>query len=143
MNKGDWTTARPLDPQLLIYSMAGRCGAVAFARLVPGECRFVGLSSADNILPGVKGFEKDSLRARAWPEKDWEGLMEFWKTVIEDLARGFVEGVVAVDPNPGANGKADPCKLCELPSLCRIAEYGTPHGNGDEENDVEGEHDGE
>ncbi|MBI5453828.1 MAG: PD-(D/E)XK nuclease family protein [Deltaproteobacteria bacterium] len=142
VNKSDWATTRPLDPQLLIYSMAGRCGAVAFARLLPGECRFVGVSSSDNILPGVKGFDKDSLRAKAWPDKDWEGLMEFWKTVIEDLARGFVSGVVAVDPNPGANGKADPCKRCEVSALCRIAEFGPPRGNG-EENDVEGENDGE
>lgn len=142
VQRNDWLTARPLDPQLLIYSMAGACGAVTFARLLPGECKFVGLSHEDNILPGIKGFEKDSLRAKAWPDKDWEGLLEFWKTVIEGLARGFVEGAVAVDPNPGANGKADPCKLCELPALCRIAEYGTPHGNGDE-NDAEGEADGD
>ncbi|HAO94026.1 MAG: hypothetical protein A2X99_02595 [Deltaproteobacteria bacterium GWB2_55_19] len=142
VQRNDWLTARPLDPQLLIYSMAGACGAVTFARLAPGECKFVGLSHEDNILPGIKGFENDSLRAKAWPDKDWEGLLGFWKTVIEGLARGFVEGVVAVDPNPGADGKADPCKLCELPALCRIAEYGTPHGNG-EENDVEGDGDGD
>ncbi|MBI2412848.1 MAG: PD-(D/E)XK nuclease family protein [Deltaproteobacteria bacterium] len=142
VNRNDWSTARPLDPQLLIYSMAGRCGAVCFARLVPGECKFVGVSSADNILPGIKGFDKDSIRAKAWPEKDWAGLIEFWKTVIEDLARGFVEGVVAVDPNPGANGKADPCTRCELSALCRIAETGAPRALV-EEGEGEGESDGE
>lgn len=110
----DLENERPADPQLLIYSLTGRYDALSFARVIPGDCRFVGLAKADALLPGVSQPK----------EGDWEGLMELWKTTVEGLARDFMAGYAAVDPNPELTGQQSPCKHCDQTVLCRITETG-------------------
>ena len=111
---GDFRTKRPSDPQLFIYSLTGSYDAVSFARVVPGDCRFVGLAKVKELLPGLKPPM----------EGGWEGLMELWKTTVDGLGMDFMAGYAAVDPNPELIGRQSPCARCELTALCRITETG-------------------
>lgn len=118
--KEDWLSERPQEPQLFIYSLTGRYDAVSFARIAPGDCRFVGVSRADDkLLPGVKGVAGNEAKFNGM---EWDKLMEFWKGVIERLGRDFLEGVCSIDP-ADAKGQ-DPCQRCGLTALCRIGGAG-------------------
>lgn len=130
-DRNDWTTGRPRDPQLLIYSVTGKFNAVSFARLAPGECKFVGISKDEGVLPGIKPFESDKFRDN-FEGRDWEGLMEFWRTAIEGLAKEFLAGVASVDPNGGSEGEKSACKYCDFTVLCRVGEAGV---DADEDNE--------
>ncbi|MBI5561909.1 MAG: PD-(D/E)XK nuclease family protein [Deltaproteobacteria bacterium] len=106
----DLLNPRPRDPQLLVYSITGDCDAVSFARLVPGECRFVGAASADDLLPGVM---RDKGRG-------WDALLASWRETVERLATEFMAGIAAVDPLEGEKT----CDYCGLHVLCRVKETG-------------------
>lgn len=120
--RDDWLTSRPREPQLLVYSLSGRFDAISFARLVPGDCRFIGVSRDTGVLPKVKSLDSD-LRFKEKAEmRDWDSLMEFWKETVSSLASEFLSGYAPVDPNPELKGRKTPCLYCELPTLCRIVE---------------------
>jgi len=116
----DWLTKRPMEPQLLVYSLGSKPDALSFARVVPGKCRFLGITKEESTLPGIKRYEEDKFKADA-DGLDWEGLMGFWKEALEGLAADFLAGVADVDPN---NGPRDDraCRHCELKILCRISD---------------------
>lgn len=126
----DWLTKRPMEPQLLVYSMGCGPSAVSFARVVPGECRFLGIAREDKTLPGVKPYESDKFRLEAGG-LDWDGLMSFWKEALEGLAKDFLAGVCDVDPNNLPNDNRA-CRYCELALLCRVSDGA---GSGDEGDD--------
>lgn len=136
VDKKDWLTGRPRDPQLLIYSLSGRFDAISFARVVPGDCKFIGISSAEGLLPGVLPLGQD--RVIGALGGDWDGLMAFWKKTVEDLASAFLSGVADVDPVE-ARGWNSPCAHCEMELLCRVVEMDVPadadNGNGDGDDD--------
>lgn len=123
VDRNDWLTARPREPQLIVYCLYGRYNAVTFARIAPGECKFVGLARDEGVLPGIKPFDADKLKEKAGVE-GWEGLMGFWKDTIEGLVRDFKEGNTEADPleNGGPQGSA--CSRCELSALCRVSDAG-------------------
>lgn len=127
----DWLSRRPREPQILIYSSTGGFNAVSFARLVPGECRFVGISK-DNALPGIKPYEDDKEFKKKAEESDWDGLMESWAGALESLAKDFMEGKAQADPDGGVTGSTSACRYCELKALCRITERGFHSGGEDE-----------
>lgn len=122
--KADWLSERPREPQLFIYSLTGRYDAISFARIAPGECRFIGISSRAELLPGIKGVEGNEDKFNGM---EWERLMEFWKGVIERLGRDFLEGVCSIDPIDAKD--QPPCLRCGLTTLCRI---GGMEDDGDE-----------
>ncbi|WKZ34069.1 MAG: PD-(D/E)XK nuclease family protein [Thermodesulfobacteriota bacterium] len=121
VSRYDWLTERPKEPQLLIYSAEGNFSGVSFARLVPGELRFVGISKYEG-LPGIKPFESDGNFRKKADGKDWDGLMAFWKAALEGLVRDFMSGQAQIDPNGGVAGNESACRYCELPAFCRVAE---------------------
>ncbi len=117
-----WAAPRPREPQLLVYSLTGSFDAISFARLSPGECKFVGLSGEDLGMNGVKPLEKLTKGERPSFPGNWDGLMAQWKAVIERLAGDFMSGVAQVDPNPELKARLSPCEHCGLDALCRKAE---------------------
>lgn len=119
----DWLTGRPRDPQLLIYSSAGGFEAITFAKMAPGESGFVGIAR-DGVLPRVRPYDEDSFFKRKADGRDWDALMEFWKETLVALAKDFLSGNAAVDPNGGTEGSESACRYCELTALCRITETG-------------------
>lgn len=120
----DWLTSRPKDPQLIIYSLSEDYEAISFARVAPGECRFVGISRSDSVLPGVKSFDADSNFKKKAGAGDWAGLKDFWRSALENLTEEFLSGVAAVDPNGDLKGQDSPCRHCELTVLCRVTGLG-------------------
>jgi probable DNA repair protein len=103
-----WEPPRPDDPQLALYAVSAKeeVTAVAFAKVRPGEMRFMGYSRDDKALPRVQ-------KAKAW-----QPLMRDWKNEAESLGRSFAGGEAGVDP------KRDlmTCRYCGLETLCRVYE---------------------
>jgi probable DNA repair protein len=104
----DWQGPRPDDPQLPLYAVTAKepVGALAFAKLRPGDMKFSGFSLGKNAIPGVKQAES------------WEGLLKGWKAELESLAGGYAAGDAAVDPKRGLKT----CERCDLHPLCRVHE---------------------
>src|SRR3954468_2840175 len=103
-----WEGPRPDDPQLPLYALAApeELTAVAFARLRPGEMKFMGYPRAEHLLPNV-------LIYREWPK-----LLEQWKKDAEALGKAFAEGDAHVDPKEDLKT----CRRCDLQTLCRVYE---------------------
>jgi RecB family exonuclease len=103
-----WEGPRPEDPQLPLYAAAAseELAAVVFAKLKPGDMKFIGYSRAERLLPNVKVY------------REWGDLLAQWKADAEALGRAFAEGDAHVDPKEGLKT----CRLCELHTLCRVYE---------------------
>ncbi len=103
----DWDGERPDAPQLPLYAVkSGReVEGVYYAKLVPGGTKLLGHAG----------------EALAWREPEW-------RRVVDHLGASFLRGDAAVDPKyPGKT-----CDLCDLHSLCRIAEVRAGAGAEDE-----------
>ena len=93
----DWDGERPDAPQLPLYAVkSGReVEGVYYAKLIPRDT-------------GLLGHTGEAL---AWREPEW-------RRAVDQLGSSFLRGDAAVDPKyPGKT-----CELCDLHSLCRIAE---------------------
>jgi len=103
----DWDGERPDAPQLPLYAVkSGRdVEGVFYAKLVPGAAKLLGHAG----------------EALAWREPEW-------RRVVDQLGSGFLRGDAAVDPKYA--GKT--CELCDLHSLCRIAEVRAGGGAEDD-----------
>ena len=103
-----WDGPRPDDPQLPLYAVAApeELAAVVFAKLRPGEMRFMGYSKAEHVLPSVQVY------------RDWAKLLAEWKKDAEALGAAFASGDARVDPKE----ELKTCRNCELHTLCRIYE---------------------
>lgn len=108
-NPKQWHGPRLDDPQLPLYATAAPedLAAVVFAKLKPGEMRFMGYSRASNLIPKVV------VNPAPWPK-----LLEEWKRDTEALGRAFVAGDAHVDPKEDLKT----CRLCDLQTLCRVYE---------------------
>jgi ATP-dependent helicase/nuclease subunit B len=104
-----WAPPRPDEPQLPLYAVSAseEVTAVAFAKVRPGEMRFVGLSRDEKALPKV-----------AREKEGWQPLLRNWKDEAESLGGSFARGNAEVSP------KRDllTCRYCGLETLCRVYE---------------------
>ena len=104
----DWRLPRPREPQLPLYATAGPdANAAAFAQLVPGAIRLVGV--ADD-LPGFS-------RPNRLGADDFESLKTHWRDALLELAREYRDGCATVAPQ-----RSTDCRSCHLHSLCRVFE---------------------
>jgi ATP-dependent helicase/nuclease subunit B len=103
-----WDGPRPDDPQLPLYAVTAPedLAAVAFAKLRPGEMRFIGYSKAERVLPNVQIYH------------DWPKLLAQWKKDAEALGTAFAAGDARVDPKE----ELKTCRNCDLQTLCRVYE---------------------
>lgn len=123
----DWTTERPEEPQLPLYSLlpeAEHLKGVAFARIRAGkEMGWVGIAE-DGLLPGKPRLEYARMQEQ----------VEAWRWVLERLAQQFVDGETGVDPKIFDQT----CRHCEHRILCRVdglalmeSEEGAEAGDGE------------
>jgi ATP-dependent helicase/nuclease subunit B len=108
LNTRQWEGPRPDDPQLPLYAVAApeQLAAVTFAKMVPGDMRFIGHSRAERVLPKVKAHDN-------WPQ-----LLAAWKKDAEALGAAFAAGDAHVDPK----NDLKTCRRCDLQTLCRVYE---------------------
>ena len=109
-----WDGPRPDDPQLPLYAVAApeELAAVVFAKMRPGEMRFMGYSKAERLLPRVEVY------------RDWQKLLDTWKRDADALGKSFAAGEAPVDPKEGLKT----CRMCELHTLCRVYEKSSAIG---------------
>ncbi len=123
LNIYGWLTDRPKDPQLIIYRLSGNFQAMTFAKVMPGDCKFVGVAASPDVIPGLSGYDQKKWKG---PEGSapggWDGLTQFWRAAIEAIAAEFMAGVCEVSPNGDPPNIFEVCRHCELPSLCRVFE---------------------
>ena len=107
-NPRHWQGPRPDEPQLPLYAVSApeELAAVAFARLKPGEMRFMGWSVDERVLPRVEVY------------REWQKLMAEWKHDAETLGKAFANGDARVDPKDAEKT----CRRCDLHTLCRVYE---------------------
>ena len=119
-----WEGPRPDDPQLPLYAAAAPedLAAVAFARLLPGEMRFIGFSREEKLMPQVAPPEK-----RSWP-----ALLDAWKKDAEALGKSYAAGDAQVDPK----NELKTCRRCDLQTLCRVYEKFSGLRSEDREGEV-------
>ena len=125
---GAWMGDRPEEPQVPMYaaSLPGEVGAVAFAVVKSGECRFRGISRVAGRIPEVCTVDRDRTGKKHY--RDWDAMMAGWRAALESLGRGFAAGDARVDPKHRAT-----CDTCDQHVFCRIAErapFGTVEGEG-------------
>lgn len=111
-----WFGDRLFEPQLPLYAVTANDTAiagVAFAKLKPGDLRFVGTAEDKDLLPGVRALASDS---RSGELNDWQDLLTHWNERLVDLASEIRQGLAPVAPQ-----KNDACAYCDLADLCRIA----------------------
>ena len=111
----DWLGERPAKPQLLLYGSAAPAppAAIAFARVRPRACAYVGLGRTE-AAPGISTDIGKSVRNRSGA-RDWQSLNDEWCAHLERLAREFLAGEARVDPLSAAS-----CAWCNLHPLCRV-----------------------
>ncbi|MCP3678152.1 MAG: hypothetical protein GY721_11340, partial [Deltaproteobacteria bacterium] len=133
-NRYDWLSERPKEPQLPLYTMAGRYNAIAFGQVKVGDCRFKGIAKDGDTLPGIKSLMDD----RNWIERvsteEWNEVMVQWRDVIKNLVKGFMSGDASVDPAIWGGGKTG-CDFCDQRPLCRIFEREPLHRDSEGENE--------
>jgi RecB family exonuclease len=107
-----WKPPRPEDPQLPIYAVASQepVAAVAFAKVRPGEMRYMGFSREKDSLPRVRKAEA------------WQPLLQSWSEEAEALGTAFAAGAARVDPK----NELQTCRYCDLQTLCRVYEKVNP-----------------
>lgn len=113
----DWLGERPDEPQLPLYAASGRerLAAVAFVQLHAQQVRFEGVARTADVLPGVPALAR-SKAARHYP--DFSAMVESWRAMLENLARGFLAGRAEVAPKE----YPQTCEHCDLGTLCRVSE---------------------
>ena len=104
----DWDGPRPDDPQLPLYAVAApeELAAVVFAKVLPGEMRFMGYSQAESLLPKVQVYRELARAARA---------VEAGR---RSAGASFAAGEARVDPK----NDLKTCRRCDLQTLCRVYE---------------------
>jgi len=75
-----------------------------FAKVLPGEMKFMGYSQGEHLLPKVQIY------------RDWKKLLAQWKEDAEALATSFAAGDAQVDPKD----ELKTCRRCDLQTLCRV-----------------------
>ena len=108
VNKNDWESENPNDPQLPLYAITNEqeIAAIAFGSLKRGKLGFIGQADGEDILPGIKQDMGLS----------WQDRLAQWEQVLIQLANDFRQGKAIVEPAKMA------CNYCDLHNLCRIYE---------------------
>ncbi|MGH8751868.1 MAG: PD-(D/E)XK nuclease family protein, partial [Burkholderiales bacterium] len=128
----DWFELRPDEPQLPLYAVSAGdddVAAVAFVQLHAQNVQFKGLAREKNLLPDVATLAE----TKDAPQQSWLKLFENWRTMLESLAREYLDGRADVAPKK----YPETCKYCDQGTFCRVKEIKdrgpvTPEENNDE-----------
>jgi probable DNA repair protein len=107
-----WYDDRLTNPQIPLYvlSIGEQCQNVALALVKRGEPKFVGVSTNQTGVKGIRSTHKDD---KAW---QWPALKTSWQEKISNLTFEIKTGYAAVMPDK----KSNPCQYCEMALMCRV-----------------------
>ena len=95
-----WADERISEPQLPLYASLALAGeevvAVCFAKLHADEQKFIGISAASGLLPGVKTLDESRTQFPASVFPDWSTLMAHWRAGLLAIAAEIRAGEAAV-----------------------------------------------
>gem|GEM_PF-718599 len=115
---GTWADLRISNPQLPLYVLTDEeISAASFAQVAANKCRFLGVASDEQTLPGVSTKIRGGTRSNASeePPVSWEAWRAHWQSSLDAIALELRQGVATVTPMKSA------CTHCELKSLCRVS----------------------
>lgn len=111
-----WFSEQPEEPQLPLYCLSDteNIKAMAYAELHPEKINLLGISKEILGIDKIKPIHDiNTIENRQWDE-----LIQSWKTTFEKLANEFMLGHAAVAPK----NDIETCQYCELKPFCRIHE---------------------
>ncbi len=116
VNIKNWLPETFSEPQLPLYavieSKAGKpVKGIHYAQVSIKKCFYSGLPA--NLLDEKKSIEKEISA-----EDLWQNYLNNWQYQLSQLAEDFIAGKAEVLPRVDSN----PCRYCDLGSLCRINE---------------------
>ncbi len=124
LSQASWGDARIREPQLPVYAAFGASreetegiAAVAFARVRPDDCGFVGIAAAGSVLPGVAGIGDEAARKVFPAQASWPALLDHWRVSIAAIAREIRAGEAAVSFDD-----ENALRYCEVRPILRLAE---------------------
>lgn len=117
LNAKDLGSNRPREPQLLVYAsaVAEEIDGVYIAQVRAREIKAQGMSAREHFPESRKSKDAPS----------WQGERVSAREKLESIAREFVAGYAAVDPQKEA------CTYCGLNLLCRVADAGATSADED------------
>ncbi|MDG2176238.1 MAG: PD-(D/E)XK nuclease family protein [Gammaproteobacteria bacterium] len=125
----DWEDARPVNSQLMLYSLSVAqeqrhpepVVATFFAQVNIENTEFRGLAQDKGVYPGVSVEELRGKWNGLSDEASWESLINHWEASLGALVTEFLSGYVAIAPL-----KAGSCTYCQIRPVCRIDEVIEP-----------------
>ena len=114
-----WFDPRLDEPQVPVYCIANQDKVVgaAFGQVNIHDVAFKGIAENSDEAPGL--HSPDMLASEDFPNT-WQGIIAYWRTALEVLAKEFITGRADVLPK----NINTTCQYCSLQSLCRINEKG-------------------
>ena len=104
-----WSTPRPLDPQMPLYSMVvPDCDGLAYEKISGNEVQLKGISESPTSEGGIKLATKQF-------DASLNDMKTEWKSALSAIAREFKEGLATVTPTDAKYI----CKYCHLEGFCR------------------------
>lgn len=109
VNISRWSTPRPLDPQMPLYSMVvPDCDGLAYEKISGNEVQLKGISESPTSEGGIKLANKQF-------DASLNDMKTEWKSALSAIAREFKEGLATVTPTDAKYI----CKYCHLEGFCR------------------------
>lgn len=109
-----WGEPRIENPQLPLYAGTDeKVEGVCFAQVFPNQNKFIGTTSEDSIVLGLKAPENTPSLSKSL--QSWDEAKVHWASSLHMLGEEVSEGLATITP------LAKACDFCDLPVLCRIA----------------------
>ncbi|MEK9629080.1 MAG: PD-(D/E)XK nuclease family protein [Nitrospinota bacterium] len=110
----EWLRKRITSPQLPLYSTFLSPSVVAFGQIKKGQMGLKGVKDPSIAFSGLS----ETSYSREVGDSNWDRVLQLWKDKIDDLAKEFLAGRIAIEPSPNQ----ETCKNCGLDGFCRIKE---------------------
>ncbi len=106
LSSADWLDMPPQEPQLPLYALSIDTApdVICFAQVRPDKMRFIGIGR-EELIEGVS------------VQENWPGLLDQWKSSLEELAQKYADGDARVFETEVGFGRTD-----ALAPLHRFAE---------------------
>lgn len=114
-----WADERIVNPQLPLYVLTSEeTQGASFAQVARNQCKFLGVTSTESLLPGVKTTVRKSQNPQATTREleTWQDWRVHWQEALDAVALEVRQGLASVTPMKNA------CLHCDLKPLCRISD---------------------